>query len=210
MGDVAVNYGRLPLFAQRRKQRQAGVSLIEALVSILILSFGLLGIAGLLLASAGQQKNSYGSIQGTLLIADITERMRANQADLRLNTAANPGDDYITANQLGSYAASVSRVPASPGCVAGTLCPPGVIARGDLNIWLGRVAAELPGGAAQIVRPAAAQTQVRQVVVMWNEKVTDQTADATSDARADTVNCPAAVRVGAPNTLRCISMVVEP
>lgn len=69
---------------------QKGNTLIEAMVSLTILSFGLLGIAGLLLASAGQQKNSQSYGVATLLVNDITERMRANKADLARST-----DNYI-------------------------------------------------------------------------------------------------------------------
>lgn len=73
-----------------KTNRQKGNTLIEAMVSLTILSFGLLGIAGLLLASAGQQKNSQSYGVATLLVNDITERMRANKADLALST-----DNYI-------------------------------------------------------------------------------------------------------------------
>mgnify|MGYP000509385443 FL=1 len=77
----------------QKSQYQKGNTLIEAMVSLVILSFGLLGIAGLLLASTGQQKNSQSYGVATILVNDIAERMRANKDDLALNT-----NNYITPN----------------------------------------------------------------------------------------------------------------
>lgn len=193
-----------------RRRRQHGSTLIESLVSLVILSFGLLGIAGLLLASAGQQKNSQGTIMGNLLAQDLIERMKANPSDLANTAPAVLGDNYATQANWGAYASAITSVTAGATCSLGSACPAGSVARNDLNVWLARVRTELPGGAGMVVRPADTDPQTRQVLVMWTEKDSNQTENSQSTARADTVNCPAAVRVGAPSTLRCINVVMKP
>lgn len=189
---------------------QRGSTLIEALVSMVILSFGLLGVAGLLLASAGQQNNSQSYMIATMLANDIIERMKANQLDLAIVTPAVAGDNYLTPGGIVTYANSPTSVVPAPACTQGVSCPAGSVARADLALWLARVRAELPGGAAQIILPNDAEPQARQVVIMWVEKDSNQAENAKSSVRADTVNCPAAVRVSAPSNLRCVNITMKP
>jgi len=59
----------------------AGFSLIEVLVAVLILSIGLLGLAGLQAASVRNTNSSYLRSQAVTLAGDITDRMRANLSD---------------------------------------------------------------------------------------------------------------------------------
>jgi type IV pilus assembly protein PilV len=59
-------------------QRSAGFSLVEVLVSIVILSVALLGTAGLTAASLKSTNTSYYRSQATFLADDILDRMRAN------------------------------------------------------------------------------------------------------------------------------------
>jgi type IV pilus assembly protein PilV len=176
----------------------------------MILSFGLLGIAGLLLASAGQQKNSQGYVMGNLLAQDIIERMKANPSDLANMAPLVQGDNYTTQTNWVSYGSASTSVPAGTTCALGSTCPAGSVARNDLNTWLARVRTELPGGAGMVVVPTDAEPQTRQVLVMWTEKDSNQTENSQSAVRADTVNCPAAVRAGAPSTLRCVTVVMKP
>lgn len=177
---------------------------------MVILSFGLLGIAGLLLASAGQQKNAQGYVIGSLLVSDIIERMKANPSDLAIVTPGVVGDNYLTPGGLIPYTTSATSVTSAQGCSLGVACPAGDVARADLNAWFTRLGRELPGGAGQIVIPAGADQLTRQIVVMWVEKDNTQIDDASSAARADTINCPAAVRVNAPPSLRCVNVVMKP
>lgn len=59
---------------------QTGFSLLEVLITALILSVGLLGLAGLQIAGMKTTHNSYQSQQATWLVHDLLERMRANRA----------------------------------------------------------------------------------------------------------------------------------
>lgn len=93
--------------------RQLGTSLIEVLVTIVILAFGLLGLAGMqskLHLSVGE---SYQRAQAVVLLNDLSERINANRA---LATS------YISASALGTGdsqpadCSAIATVPARDLC----------------------------------------------------------------------------------------------
>ena len=64
--------------AGRGMQRQAGVSLLEVLIAVLVLSVGLLGIAGLQTANLRNTQSAHQRTVAVLLAASMAERIRAN------------------------------------------------------------------------------------------------------------------------------------
>lgn len=85
-----------------------GTSLVEVLVSLIILAFGLLGIASLQAKMGVAEMESYQRAQGVLALSQMTERMNANSAQ-----AAN----YVTAGTVGTgdgEPASCAGIPAGP------------------------------------------------------------------------------------------------
>jgi type IV pilus assembly protein PilV len=66
--------------SQRHTQR--GVTLLEVLISILVLSVGLLGYAGLQTVSMKNNTSAFQRSQATMLTYDIVDRMRANKPNL--------------------------------------------------------------------------------------------------------------------------------
>lgn len=75
-----------------RSNRQHGTSLIEVLVTIVILTFGLLGLVGLQSRLQLSEMESYQRAQAMLLLDDMANRITANRsfaADY-VTTASNP------------------------------------------------------------------------------------------------------------------------
>jgi len=60
-------------------QRQTGFTLIEIMVTVVVLAIGLLGLAGLQTAALSFNSTAYQRSQATILSYDIAERMRARQ-----------------------------------------------------------------------------------------------------------------------------------
>ncbi len=58
--------------------RQAGFSLIEVLITMIVLSIGLLGIAGMQASGLRNNHAAYTKTQATNLAMDMAERIRAN------------------------------------------------------------------------------------------------------------------------------------
>lgn len=62
-------------------RQQQGITLIEVMVSVLILSVGLLGYVSLQAQSIKSNKSAYYRSQANILAQDISERMRTNRFD---------------------------------------------------------------------------------------------------------------------------------
>jgi len=60
------------------RQRQKGFSLVEVLVSVVIMSVGILGVAGLQVLSLQQNRSSLFRSEALMLGSDMLDRMRAN------------------------------------------------------------------------------------------------------------------------------------
>lgn len=78
-----------------RRFHQRGVSLLEVLVTILIVAFGLLGLASLQSMVQLAEFESYQRAQAILLLSDMTERINANRsqaASYVFSTTIGAGD----------------------------------------------------------------------------------------------------------------------
>ncbi len=75
------------------RRRQRGTSLVEVLVTLVILAFALLGVAGLQAKSGVAEMESYQRAQALILLQDMADRIRANAAQ-----AAN----YVSASTIGT------------------------------------------------------------------------------------------------------------
>jgi type IV pilus assembly protein PilV len=85
------------------RRTQSGVTLIEVLITVVIISIGLLGIAALQLTSLRSSTDSVGRSKATWLAADIIDHMRANAIAARAGayviTIGDPGSGATVAKQ---------------------------------------------------------------------------------------------------------------
>jgi type IV pilus assembly protein PilV len=99
--------------------QQAGTSLIEVLVTVVILAFGLLGLAAFQMRVQTAELESYQRAQALALLNDMAARIKAN----RTNAAG-----YATANTLGTGAANCT---GANGTAAFDLCEWSSLLRGN-------------------------------------------------------------------------------
>ena len=123
-----------------KKPLNAGFTLLEVLVAVLVLSFGLLGIAGLLLSTMQNNTIAAQRTTATFLVQDITDRIRQNlNATKRLDPSGGPRTpDYL--NSVGTNNNCYG--PAPTGQCATTTA----VAEKDLYIWNALIKNSLPGG----------------------------------------------------------------
>jgi type IV pilus assembly protein PilV len=112
--------------------QQSGVSLVEVLVAMLILSIGLLGMVGLQTTSLRNTQNAYLRTQATLAAEGMVERMRANPQ--------GAGG--------GSYTATSGTLTAA--CLTVTGCSANAMALHDLADWQADLALALPSGDGRV------------------------------------------------------------
>ena len=148
---------------------QLGLSMIEVMVALFIVAFGLLGIAAFQSRLQTSEMEAYQRSQAIILLQDMVNRINTN----RTNAAA-----YLTATPVG-----VGDTPATDCSSLGTL-----VAR-DLCEWSHQLqgAAELAGttrigamiGARGCVEQTAGVTNEFRVTVVW-QGLTPQSAPPTS------------------------------
>ena len=130
------------------KRRETGFSLIEVLVSIVILGIGMLGAAGLQLATLRSNHFTAQASVATQLVRDyeeITQMLRSVAISSSEGTSALSGLDTATADSS-----------TIPNCQTTTAtCDSGQLATFMLNEWKARVTTQLPGGRAVVCRDSA-------------------------------------------------------
>ncbi len=119
-----------------RGSRQTGMTLIEILISLLILSVGLLGMAGLQTVSLRNTQSAYQRTQAAVLSSDIVERVRANQQGV----------------EAGSYDNAAGAVTASCNSLSG--CTAAQMAANDVAEWKTALATTLPLGEGTVCADA--------------------------------------------------------
>lgn len=119
-----------------------GVSLIEVLVTVFILSVGLLGLAGMHFQGLKNNQSAYFRSQATILAYTVLDTMRANRAN------ALEGD----------YDIAMGAASSSKG-IAGT----------DLGYWKRALSSALPSGDGSI--DCNQVTSVCVVTVQWDDTV---------------------------------------
>ena len=62
-------------------RRDAGFTLIEVAISLILIAFGLLGLFAFQAKAQRAEVESYGRVQALLLLQDIIDRMNANRGD---------------------------------------------------------------------------------------------------------------------------------
>lgn len=131
-----------------------GFTLVEILVTLVVLSIGLLGLAGLQLNGLKSNHSAYLRSQATILTQDIIDRMRVNRISA------------IT----GSYDISLGDDPTQVSCEGpGADCTAASLADSDLSEWKGLLEDSLPSGDGSITRTTVgAETHV-SIVVQWDD-----------------------------------------
>jgi type IV pilus assembly protein PilV len=154
------------------KRAQSGSGLIESLVSILVVSIGFLGFAGLQINGLAAANDSLFRSKAVYLSYQMADRVRAN----------------LPAAGTGAYDNFTTQTPPSPGCSATVNCTPAQMASNDFAEWLTEIQSTtvLPSGAGVICLDSSSdvddkdatpgspmcngQGNVLRIKIWWSEK----------------------------------------
>lgn len=150
--------------------RQRGFTLLEVLISVLVFSIGLLGVAGLMVLSVRTNHSAFLRTQASFLAESMAERMRTNLGYV---------DQYN-----GTYNTSTDATTPPTDCRAGA-CTPVQLAAYDRWIWNQQLVDHLPAPTAIIdcddlpPRPGYAGSQpyggLCEMTITWTEADLSQT-----------------------------------
>lgn len=111
---------------------QSGTTMMEVVVSLFVISFGMLGMAGVQGVSLRGNQNAYYRTMATTFTTDIIERMVANK-----DAVDTGGYDDVTG-------------AATANCFTTVGCTSTQMAAQDVLDWSASVTATLPGGSAVV------------------------------------------------------------
>ena len=126
----------------------SGFTLIETLVSMIVISVGMLGIAAMYVEGLRAGKSSVFRTEAVNLVSDMADRIRANPT------------------ALAGYAGA----GANNNCVNGPVdCTPAQLAADDIFRWQQDVTARIPGAVPVIQFVAGAPVNTYSITLRWAE-----------------------------------------
>ncbi len=129
-------------------KRVGGFTLVEVLIALIILSVGMLGIAGLYVHSIQAGRTSLFRHHAVTLAGDVADRIRANPR----------------------AAIAYSQAGANNNCVNGGVdCTPVQMAANDIDLWEQQAADTLPNGTVTVDFDNGALPPTYQITVAWDE-----------------------------------------
>jgi type IV pilus assembly protein PilV len=172
-----------------RHNSQSGVSMIEVLVSLTIVAFGLLGLAGLQARSMSFQKDSFDRKAAAEVAAQMAERIRANY------------DGFLQGNYDRVMLPADPTPNAIPVCANVQDCTAAEIATRDWAMWRIDMRRRLPVSGAYLLAPAGSTQLI--LIMAWQEGQGDanQAVDPICNAAPVNINNP---------FYRCFSWILHP
>ena len=103
------------LSPNRSRHRQAGFNMLEILFSLLVVTTGLLGLAGTQVIAQRAEQESYQRAQAIVLMTDIVDRINTNRKAAicyNITTTAASGTSYLGTTGAGKYDVASYSCPA--------------------------------------------------------------------------------------------------
>ena len=144
----------------RSRSAQAGMTLVEVLVTLVLISIGLLGVAALQLTTMKNNQESYVRSQATMLAADMLDRMRSNQVG------------FVTGNyDMANDATGFDQAGAS-----------GTVAADDIAAWQASINRLLPGSDGDAAGRIVRNDRIVTITIRWREREEQGTASTYDPA----------------------------
>ncbi len=168
-----------PMTSGEYLRRSDGFTLVEVLVSLVVLSIGMLGVGRLMMGAVRSDDSAFMRTQATALAYEILDAMRANRP-----TALSQGYD-TTQSQFAALSDPGVACDSSP---SGSACTDGAtLAQYDLWMWKQRIVgtatapAALPPGSLGSVSTAAGPNNqiVATITIQWDDSLAQQTFNAS-------------------------------
>ena len=174
-----------------------GATLIEILVAVLILSFGLLAIGNMMAYAIQLPKVAGNRAVASTLAIELTERLRAN-------AGAFTNEKYGVMTYTGT--AEIPDVDNTKRCAYPT-CTPDALAIQDLHDIHREIRMQLPSGGLFIEKPGSGGDG--RVFILWKEAASAGSLGKSGELYAGDI-CPALVNTLAATAPRCLMVRFKP
>lgn len=173
----------------------SGFSLIEVLVTMVLVAVTLLGLMGIQARSLTYQVDSINGRAASDLISQFRERLTANHESYMTNIAT-------TFNVTINPGALAPTIP-PPACINPTNCTPDETAQKELGLWLSEVQRRMPDPAVRMAPLTLGDVEGMNITLGWLD------SEAVQDGIGN--GCPADFALIATNPrYRCITMTIFP
>lgn len=188
------------------QSRQSGASMPEILITVLIISFGLLALAGMQTYALAVNTLSGNRSIAALMANDLLEMLQAN----RTGFVAGNYDRLITV-AFDNTSKTFTKYT-TPSCTYP--CSAGALATYDIQMFTARLKTSLPAGDYRLERIAG--TTSADLWILWAEQILTKKStedEGTADKVSD--NCPANMQTDTGSSisnmrgLRCFYMRVS-
>lgn len=159
-----------------RQRSQRGFSMVEVLVTLMVVSLALLGTAGLQAHSMRLNQGGQFRSLAVFLASDLVERMEAN----RVGALAGNYEMPITTGN--AFLASTTGGAGPSSACFGNPCSPGALANFDLSNWQSLVAKTLPQSSWSVVQTTNGARSDFTITIGWVDR-RSKTTNATSTTR---------------------------
>jgi type IV pilus assembly protein PilV len=147
-----------------RQPTQRGFTLIELVITLVVVAIGLLGVAAVQVRASNFQKGSFDRKAAAIATLSIAERMRANPAGYRAG-------QYVMTWAVGSQ-------PNAASACSAALCTPTEVSARDVAQWQSSLAAQIGVVGAVITAPTSDDVIVS---IAWLEPSASSATTSTPD-----------------------------
>ena len=151
--------------ASRLPSPQVGFTLLEVLVTVIILAIGVVGVASLQISTYSQLRSSHNMATASMLAGEMADRMAANSNQVL-------ADNYNHTEDSGT-----------PKDCAATACTAAELAAYDINQWQTKITSgasapgSLPGGRGAVLRSLKPGTPDDfNILVQWDDDLSGSTS----------------------------------
>lgn len=137
-----------------------GLSLIEILVTVLIVNFGVLGLTKLQLSSYEIQNNTILGLKAAFYSESFAQKLTIN-SDLAKST----NSPYV----LNNFTDTPVSTPSSAVCISQS-CAMNNLALYDMNTWLYKIKKSFPKGKAKITKTTVGSNALYTISIQWQYK----------------------------------------
>jgi|25BtaG_2_1085352.scaffolds.fasta_scaffold01502_4 type IV pilus assembly protein PilV len=139
--------------------REKGITMIEILVTLVIVSVGLLGAAAMVIKGLESNRNAYLRTQASILAYDMADRIRANRNN------ADSYDGFVFDSKNDAF-------PAIPACYSNSSsCEQSKIYEVDAALWARSLTGTTGGGALfpEIVATIEQTGDTFDITIIWQQ-----------------------------------------